>query len=229
MTPTLSERLAAVRDEIAAAATAVSRDPSDLTLIVVTKFHPLELIDELAALGVTEFGENRHPESRDKAARIHEIGAGRLHFIGQLQRNKARQVGRYADVIQSIDRVELVDALATLDREDRGPLDVTIQLSLDGDTSRGGVRLDEAEALAERVAVTGTLRLRGVMAVAPIDADTDAAFARVRDTSERIRGIVPDADWISAGMSHDFRSAISQGATHLRIGTAITGNRPTAP
>ena len=227
MTSTLSTRLAAVRDEIAAAATAVSRDPDELTLIVVTKFHPVDLIDEFAELGVTDFGENRHPESRDKAARIHELGAGRLHFIGQLQRNKARQVGRYADAIHSIDRVELVDALATLERE--APLDVTIQLSLDGDTSRGGVLLGDAESLAERIAATGTLRLRGVMAVAPIGADTDLAFAQVRETSERIRRIVPDADWISAGMSHDFRSAISQGATHLRIGTAITGNRPTAP
>ena len=226
----LRERLAAVRSAIADAAAAAGRDAAGITTIVVTKFHPLELVDALHGLGVRDFGENRHPESRDKAARAHELGDGaRLHFVGQLQRNKARQVGRYADAVHSIDRAELVDALATLDRGEAGPLDVAMQLSLDGDTARGGVPLDEAEALAERIAGIPALRLRGVMAVAPIGADTDAAFATVRETSERIRRIVPDAEWISAGMSHDFRSAISQGATHLRIGTAITGNRPTAP
>ena len=226
----LAARLAGVRERIASAAGAAGRDPAGITTIVVTKFHPLELVDALHGLGVRDFGENRHPESRDKAARVHELGDGaRLHFVGQLQRNKARQVGRYADAVHSVDRDELVDAFTTLDRGEAEPLDVAMQLSLDGDVARGGVPLDEAEALAERIAATGSLRLRGVMAVAPIGADTDAAFARVRETSERVRRIVPEADWISAGMSHDFVSAISQGATHLRIGTAITGNRPTAP
>ncbi|NLT25384.1 MAG: YggS family pyridoxal phosphate-dependent enzyme [Microbacteriaceae bacterium] len=226
----LRGRLEAVRAEIDEAAAAAGRDPAGITCIVITKFHPLELVDALHGLGVRDFGENRHPESRDKAARVHELGDGaRLHFVGQLQRNKARQVGRYADAVHSIDRPELVEALATLDRGERGPLDATLQLSLDGDTARGGVPLDAAEALAERVLETPSLRLRGVMAVAPIGADTDRAFAEVRAVSERIRRLAPDADWISAGMSHDFRSAVSQGATHLRIGTAITGNRPSAP
>ncbi len=109
------------------------------------------------------------------------------------------------------------------------PLNVTIQLSLDGDVSRGGVPLNEAESLAEAIAATPSIRLRGVMAVAPLSADAHTAFAATREVSERIRRIVPDADVISMGMSHDFRSAISQGATHLRIGTAITGKRPSQP
>lgn len=227
----LEMRLAAVRAEIAAAAREAGRDPEEISLIAVTKFHPVELLDELYALGVRDFGENRHPESRDKANHLHErYPDARLHFIGQLQRNKARQVGRYADCIQSIDRAELVEALAKLERDaTAGPLEVAIQLSLDGDTSRGGVPLDDAESLAEAIARTPTIRLGGVMAVAPIDADTDLAFARTREMSERIRRIVPDATMISMGMSHDFRSAISQGATHLRIGTAITGKRPDQP
>lgn len=227
----LAGRLAAVREDIARAADDAGRDPESLTLVAVTKFHDLDIIDALYELGVRDFGENRHPESRNKAARLHEIAAGdaRMHFIGQLQRNKARQVGRYADVIESIDRVELVDALATLEREDGRRVDVTIQLSLDGDTSRGGVMLTEAPELARRILDTDTLNLRGVMAVAPIGADTDEVFASVRRVSEQIREFAPDADWCSMGMSHDFRSAISQGATHLRIGTAITGMRPTAP
>lgn len=227
----LAGRLATVREQIAAAAEECDRDPESITLVAVTKFHDLDIIDALYELGVRDFGENRHPESRNKAARLREVAGeqARMHFIGQLQRNKARQVGRYADVIESIDRVELVDALAKLEREDGRAVEVTIQLSLDGDTSRGGVILDEAPDLAKRMLDTDTLALRGVMAVAPIGADTDQAFAAVRETSERIREFAPEATWCSMGMSHDFRSAISQGATHLRIGTAITGMRPTAP
>lgn len=233
---TLEGRLAAVRHEIAVAANAAGRDVDEITLVAVTKYHPVELLDRLYELGVRDFGENRHPESRDKANHLHErYDDARLHFIGQLQRNKARQVGRYADFIQSIDRLELVEALAKLERgaasaDDLAlPLSVTIQLSLDGDISRGGVPLYEAESLAEAIAATPSIRLRGVMAVAPLGADTDAAFTATREVSERIRRIVPDADIISMGMSHDFRSAISQGATHLRIGTAITGKRPAQP
>ena len=108
----VAERLERVRGEIAEAAREAGRSSDELTLIVVTKYQPLELIDVLAELGVRDFGENRHPESRNKAQRIHELGAGRLHFIGQLQRNKARQVGRYADAVHSIDREELVTALS---------------------------------------------------------------------------------------------------------------------
>lgn len=223
-------RLAAVREEIAAAAHEADRNPDEITLIAVTKYHPVELLDALYTLGIRDFGENRHPESRDKANYLHErYPDARLHFIGQLQRNKARQVGRYADYIQSIDRLELVDALAKLEREPSNPLEVAIQLSLDGDTSRGGVPLEDAEALAEAIAQTSTLHLCGVMSVAPIDADTGEAFAATRAASERIRRIVPEAEMLSMGMSHDFRSAISQGATHLRIGTAITGKRPDQP
>lgn len=219
----LAHRLATVREHISAAAAAAGRTPEEITLVAVTKFHDPAIVEALYGLGVRDFGENRHPESRGKAEVAHAHDDARLHFIGQLQRNKARQVARYADVIESIDREELVEALAKLEGE---AVDVTIQLSIDGDTSRGGVPLGDAEALAERILATPTLRLRGVMTVAPLGMDPEAAFARARETSERIRTLAPGADWLSMGMSHDFRSAISQGATHLRIGEAITGKRP---
>nr|WP_318655806.1 YggS family pyridoxal phosphate-dependent enzyme [Gulosibacter chungangensis] len=226
----LAMRLAAVRQEIDDAVRAANRHPDEITLITVTKYHPVALLDALYALGVRDFGENRHPESRNKAEHLHErYPDARLHFIGQLQRNKARQVGRYADCIQSIDRIELVEALAKLEREPNAPLEVAMQLSLDGDTARGGVPVAQAEALAEAIAATPTLRLCGVMAVAPLEANAEEAFASTREASERIRKIVPEATMLSMGMSHDFRSAISQGATHLRIGTAITGKRPDQP
>jgi pyridoxal phosphate enzyme (YggS family) len=213
------------RERIAVAAKSAGREPSELTLIAVTKFHDADIVRALHDLGVRDFGENRHPESRTKAEVAHGLEDARLHFIGQLQRNKARQVGRYADVIESIDRADLVDALAKL--EDR-TIDVTIQLSIDGDTARGGIPLAEAPALAERILDTDSLRLRGVMTVAPIEMEPSRAFALARETSERIRTLAPEADWCSMGMSHDFDSAISQGATHLRIGEAITGKRPTS-
>lgn len=224
----LAERLAGVRERIVEAARAAGRDPEDITLIAVTKFHPVDLIDRLWALGVRDFGENRHPEARDKSARVNLLGDGaRLHFIGQLQRNKVRQVARYADVIQSIDRDEVVDALTGIERD--RPLEVTVQVSLDGDPLRGGAVADDVERIAERILENGALTLRGVMGVAPLGVDPAAAFADLRAVSERVRRIDPDATWISGGMSHDFPSAISQGATHLRIGEAITGKRPVRP
>jgi pyridoxal phosphate enzyme (YggS family) len=144
------------------------------------------------------------------------------HFIGQLQSNKVRAVLEYATVVQSIDRVSLVGAI-----ESTGlPIDAFIQLNLTDDPNRGGVAPGELDALTERVLEAPNILLRGVMAVAPLGEDPRAAFRRVRDASERVRVLAPDADALSMGMSGDFREAILEGATHLRIGTAITGNRP---
>ncbi|MDI2098238.1 YggS family pyridoxal phosphate-dependent enzyme [Ruicaihuangia caeni] len=216
----LAARLEQVRADIADAARAAGRDAAELTTIVVTKFHPASLIRDLVALGVRDFGENRHQEAQAKAAELHDLDL-RWHFVGQLQTKKARQVRRYADVIHSIDRDALVDALAEGDR-----VQCFVQLNLTDDPARGGVADAELEALVERVLAAPALDLLGVMAVAPLDEDPRRAFARVRAASERVRSLAPDAGAISAGMSHDFAEAIAEGATHLRIGSAITGNRP---
>jgi pyridoxal phosphate enzyme (YggS family) len=217
--PTLAERLRTVTDQIADAAREAARDPASITTIVVTKFHPAALVRELAALGVRDFGENRHQEAQPKAAQLADLGVT-WHFIGQLQSKKARQVAEYADVVHSVDREALVDALAG------SPLDVFLQVNLTDDPARGGVTPERLEALAERVLATDTLRLRGIMAVAPIGAEPRAAFAMVRGLSDRLLRIAPTASSLSMGMSGDFREAILEGATHLRIATAITGNRP---
>mgnify|MGYP003880952457 CR=1 FL=1 len=146
------------------------------------------------------------------------------HFVGQLQRNKARQVARYADVLHSIDSTELVEVL---EGGDERPLrDALVQVNLTDDPGRGGVAPADVDALAERVAASSALRLRGVMAVAPLGEEPGRAFERLARHAERVRAIDPDARWISAGMSADWREALEHGATHLRIGTAITGNRP---
>lgn len=220
--PGLAERLAAIDDEIAEAARAALRDPASITRIVVTKFHPAELVRELAALGVRHLGENRHQEAAAKAAELADLDL-EWHFVGQLQSNKASAVRRYARAVHSIDRESLVSALADPGAPE---IDCFIELDLTGLPGRGGVDPEGLGELAERVLATPGLRLRGVMAVAPLEAEPRAAFARVRAASERLRTLAPQADAISAGMSGDFREAILEGATHLRIGSAITGNRP---
>jgi pyridoxal phosphate enzyme (YggS family) len=218
----LAERLAAVDAGIADAARAAARDPAELTRIVVTKFHPASLVRELAALGVRDVGENRHQEAQAKAAETDDLEL-RWHFVGQLQSNKARAVRRYAHAIHSLDRDSLIDALADADAE---PLAGFLEIDLSGEPGRGGADPADAERLAERVLQTPGLSLVGVMAVAPLGAEPRAAFARLRGVSDRIRSLAPDADRISAGMSGDYAEAILEGATHLRIGTAITGKRP---
>lgn len=221
MTDTPAARLAAFLEDLEQA-----RQARDVTVVVVTKFHPVQLVRELAASGHRDFGENRHPEARDKAAALADLDLT-WHFVGQLQRKKARQVARYADVLHSIDSLELVEALEGGEPEaDRPVRDALVQINLTDDPGRGGVDAAGLEPLAERVAAAQHLRLRGVMAVAPLDEEPAAAFERLAAHAERVRTIDPTAEWISAGMSGDWREALQHGATHLRIGTAITGNRP---
>ena len=219
----LAERLAAVQGTIADAARDAGRSPTEITTIVVTKFQPATLVAELASLGVHDIGENRHQEAQAKAAELADLDL-RWHFVGQLQSKKARQVRSYATAIHSVDRTSLVDAL----RSDEASVDCFVQVNLTDDPSRGGVAAEGLDALVEHVLDTPGLRLRGLMAVAPLDEPARPAFARVRLLSERITAIAPQATDLSIGMSHDFREAIQEGATHLRIGTAITGNRPDA-
>ncbi|GAA2022292.1 YggS family pyridoxal phosphate-dependent enzyme [Agromyces tropicus] len=218
----LSERFDAVRASIADAAREAGRAPDDLTTVVVTKFQPESLIRELAALGVTDVGENRHQEAQAKARALADLGLT-WHFVGQLQSKKARQARAYASVIHSIDRDSLVDAL----RSEEATVDGFIQVNLTDDPGRGGVAADALLPFAERVLATPGIRLLGLMAVAPLDEPARPAFARVRLLSERLQGVAPEAVAMSMGMSHDYRDAILEGATHLRIGTAITGKRPT--
>jgi pyridoxal phosphate enzyme (YggS family) len=221
----LGERLARVAAAVDGACAAAGRSPGELTTIVVTKFHPPGLIRALYALGVRDVGENRHQEAQAKAAELNDLEGLRWHFVGQLQSKKARQARRYAHAVHSLDRDSVVDALS----DDSGSVfDGFVQVNLTDDPARGGVLEGDVERLAERVLSTPGLRLRGVMAVAPLDEEARPAFARLRAVSERVRSLEATADAISAGMSPDFAEAVAEGATHLRIGTAITGSRPDA-
>ncbi|MET2012842.1 YggS family pyridoxal phosphate-dependent enzyme [Microbacterium chocolatum] len=224
---TLIERLGAVDARIAEVARANGRDPAEITRIVVTKFHPASLVRALRAAGVRDVGENRQQELSAKAQELDDLADLRWHFVGQAQTNKARAIRAVADGVHSLDRPRLADALdAAAGDPDAPALDVFLQINLTDDPARGGVHPDELLALAEHVTGCRTLRLRGVMAVAPLDEEPARAFARLARMSESVRSVDPSASAISAGMTGDFEEAIAAGATHLRIGSAITGPRP---
>ncbi len=211
---------------IADAARAAGRDPGAITRIVVTKFHPPSMIDELYALGVRDLGENRQQELTQKAAIVGEREDLRWHFIGQAQTNKAKAIRAAASVVHSVDRAKIADALDAAGSPDAPALDVLLQVNLTDDPARGGAAPEDLQRLTQHVGRCRTLRLRGVMAVAPLDEEPARAFARLSEYADRVRGIAPEATWISAGMTADYPEAIAAGATHLRIGSAITGPRP---
>jgi len=220
----LAARLSAIDEKIADAARAARRDPEEITRIVVTKFHPADLVRDLHALGVRDVGENRQQELSAKQSTLSSLDL-RWHFIGQGQTNKAAAIRRSADVVHSVDRDRFADALHRA-ADDDDQLDVLVQINLTDDPGRGGAAPEQAAALAEHILTLPSLRLRGVMAVAPLDEDPASAFARLREVAEHVRAVEPAASWISAGMTGDFAEAIAAGATHLRIGSAITGPRP---
>jgi pyridoxal phosphate enzyme (YggS family) len=221
----IGERVAAVREQVSRAAALAGRSADEITTIAVTKFHPAALVAELYDAGVRDVGENRHQEAEGKASELVGLEGLTWHFVGQLQSKKARRVARYARVVHSVDRDSVVDALASADRS----VSCFVQVALSDEDHRGGVRPPDVERIAERILDSESLALLGVMAVAPLGEEPRRAFARLREISDRVRSIDPSAVGISAGMSGDFVDAILEGATHLRIGTAITGNRPTTP
>jgi pyridoxal phosphate enzyme (YggS family) len=223
----VAANLDAVRRRIAAACDAADR-ADDVSLVVVTKFFPASDVRLLAEMGVTDVGENRHQEAEAKAAECADLGL-RWHFIGGLQSNKAAAVASYADVVESLDRPKLVGPLARGAQARGQDLDVLLQVSLDppGSDNRSGVAPADLADLSRRVEEADMLRLRGLMAVAPLGEDPDAAFARLADVRESFLGDHPGATALSAGMSGDLEAAIRHGATHVRVGSAVLGERPT--
>lgn len=219
--------LDAVRRRIAEAAHAAGRDADEVTLVAVTKFFPASDVRLLAELGVTDVGENRHPEAGDKRAECDDLPL-RWHFIGGLQSNKAAVVGSYADVVESVDRVKLVHALDRGAHARSHPVDVLLQVSLDppGREGRAGADAADLPALADAVDAAGMLTLRGLMAIAPLGEDPRAAFARLAAIRADFVAAHPDATWLSAGMSNDLEAGVEAGATHVRVGSAILGARP---
>ena len=221
----LAANLEAVRARIARACELAGRDPGEVTLVAVTKFFPATDVDLLAGLGVTAIGENRDQEVSAKLAEVTARDRLAVHFIGQVQSKKAGSVVGYADVVQSVDRPKLVTALDRAAGTAGKVLEVLVQVNLDEAPGRGGVPPEGARHLADLVVATDHLRLRGVMAVAPLGADPDPAFATLQEVAGAVRDVHPGADWVSAGMSGDLEAAVAHGATHLRVGSAILGTR----
>jgi pyridoxal phosphate enzyme (YggS family) len=220
----LAARLADVRGRIAKACEVAGRDAGAITLIAVTKTRPASDVRLLSELGLRDVGENRDAEAAPKAAQCSDLHLT-WHFIGQLQTNKCASVVRYASVVHSVDRARLVHALGRAARRAERVIDCLIEVSLDGDPARGGTPAGEVPALAEVLAAESGLVLRGVMAIAPLGVAPAAAFARLLDSASAVRAVRPSATVISAGMSGDFEAAVEAGATHLRIGTALLGDR----
>ncbi|MGW2398738.1 YggS family pyridoxal phosphate-dependent enzyme [Kitasatospora sp. NPDC001664] len=231
----LGTNLEVVERRIADACAAAGRAREEVRLVVVTKTYPAEDTALLAALGVTDVAENRDQDAAPKAETCRELPLD-WHFVGQLQTNKVRSVVRYANHVHSVDRPRLVESLAAAVRNaERPPLGCLVQVALDKESGEGegraGVAPEEVLALAGAIADTPGLRLDGVMTVAPLAGplagDPAKAFERLAEIASAVRGSHPAATMVSAGMSGDLEQAVAAGATHVRVGTAVLGVRPT--
>jgi PLP dependent protein len=223
----LRRGLLSVRRRIADAAQSAGRAPDNVTLIVVTKTFPTSDVGLLASLGVQDVGESRHQEAVVKQQECADL-ALRWHFVGRLQSNKASAVARYASVVHSVDRLTLVGKLGEGAARSGQRVECLIQVNLHGDHGRGvgGAGAGDLERLADSIASADGLDLRGLMAIAPLAADPAEAFERLAELSHRLRRSHRGATWISAGMSGDLEAAVIHGATHVRVGSAVLGARP---
>lgn len=231
MEASLEERLNSIHQRIDAAAKAANRSSDEIKLVVVTKNHGYELALELLELGENQFGENKDQEASLKAAQVAEnLTSGQTaptwHFVGQLQSNKVRSMLSYSSVLHSLDRSSLLKELAKqLAKTPEQSIEVFIELNLTDDPNRGGVELNNLNSFTEQVLAVPQLKLLGVMGVAGLGVEPAVDFARILKASHEVQTLSKAATFISAGMSGDFEEAIGFGATHLRIGTAITGKR----
>ncbi|WP_134324378.1 YggS family pyridoxal phosphate-dependent enzyme [Cumulibacter soli] len=240
----VAARAAEFRQRLDDACRSAGRSPGEVNLVAVTKNHPPQYAARALASGLFDLGENKPQELAAKRAGVgevdHDLGQrATWHFIGRLQRNKAKQVVANADMVHSVDRSALGAALAKAAQDDDrwsayAPLPVLLQVNLDPDAprgeqdsaaARGGAHPADILRLANDVAGHELLRIRGLMAIAPLGQDPDVCFARLYRLSLELRVEFPAAEVISAGMSGDYPAAIAHGATHVRVGTAIFGER----
>jgi pyridoxal phosphate enzyme (YggS family) len=215
----IEANLVDLNSRIEKAAKAADRSLEEITLVAVTKTFPVSDIEFLYQLGIRNFGENRDQEGSIKAPQLPDDCI--WHFQGQIQSNKLKSIALWADVIHSLDDASHAKKLSSLVANK----DIFIQLSLDSQPNRGGVAPEELDGFARAIAELGNLKVRGLMAVAPLDEDSKLAFARLNLLSKQLVKTLPIASEMSAGMSNDFEAAISQGATLIRIGSQILGVR----
>ena len=223
----IAARLAAVRERIARAATAAGRDPAGIRLVGVSKLQPVSAIQAALAAGLEDLGENFVQEALEKMDALGPVPA-RWHFIGALQSNKTAAVAARFDWVHGVDRLKLAERLARQRPAERPPLNVCVQVHVGGEASKGGAEPAEVEALAHAIAALPGLRLRGLMAVPPPETDPARQRAWCRELAElyqRLRAGGLGLDTLSMGMSDDLEAAVAEGATMVRIGTAIFGPR----
>lgn len=227
----IPENLQAVRQQIATVAREVSRDPQSVTLLAVSKTFGADAVMAAADAGQHAFGENYVQEAVDKIAFLQDKRPDlRLewHFIGPIQSNKTRAIAEHFDWVHSIAREKIAQRLSQQRPSQLGPLNICLQVNISGESSKSGVMPEQTSALAQAVASLPNLRLRGLMAVPEAEHDTDkqrAAFAQLRILFEQLRAGGLALDTLSMGMSADMPAAIAEGATIVRIGSAIFGNR----
>ena len=223
----LAVNLTTVHQRMSLAAARAGRDPQSVRLIAVSKGQPTEAVVAAAAAGVTDFGENYLQEALAKIAEVPRTGLT-WHFIGQLQSNKTRPVAEQFDWVHTVDRLKLAERLSAQRPAEVGPLNICLQVKLADEAAKGGIAPDDLPALAHAVQSLPRLQLRGLMCVPPASDDPAVErshFAQLRRLAEALRRDGIPLDTLSMGMSDDLESAILEGATHIRIGTAIFGPR----
>lgn len=221
----IAENLAEVRERIARACAAAGREAGEVMLLAVTKTWPASDVEILYELGLRNFAENRDQEAGAKAGQLRHLEEARWHMVGRLQRNKAKSVVEWAHQVDSVDSVRLAEALAKAAHAKGVQLDVLLQVSIDGDTSRGGCAIPDVGELAGAITRSGDLILRGAMTVAPMTMKPSQAFEALASVVSGLRDDHPTAVQLSAGMSGDLEDAISHGSTCVRVGTALLGSR----
>ena len=226
MTAILSN-LQAVHVAMDRAAVMARRDAAGITLLAVSKTVPARVIREACSAGQTAFGENYVQEALDKMQELRDLPL-QWHFIGPIQSNKTRSIAENFSWVHSVDRLKIAERLAEQRPANLPPLNVCVQINVSGEASKGGVAADEAEALAHAIAVLPGLKLRGLMAI-PAPAEgveaQRAPFAKMRELLQHLNNAGLSLDTLSMGMSHDLTAAILEGATIVRVGTAIFGSR----
>jgi PLP dependent protein len=223
----LPERLAQLRARLARAAAAAGRSAQSVTLLAVGKAQPLELLRAAAHCGVRDFGENYLQEALGKIAALREQPLT-WHFIGHLQTNKTRSIAQEFAWVHTLDRLKLAERLAAQRSPHVAPLNVCLQVNLGGEASKGGVSAAQLPELAQAVAALPRLKLRGLMCIPPEESEPArqrAWFAQLRGLQDGLNAAGADLDTLSMGMSGDFEAAIAEGATIVRLGTALFGPR----
>jgi pyridoxal phosphate enzyme (YggS family) len=228
-TPALRTRLDEVRARIARAAGRAGRDPASVRLVAVSKTFPAELVRAAAGLGQIDFGENKVQEALEKMDQTADLPI-RWHLVGHLQSNKAKKAGRF-DVIHSVDSAALVSRLDEAAQAAQKTIELLVQVDLAGEATKHGAQEDDVAGVCEATRSLAAVRLVGLMLLPPAVDDPEAArpfFRRLREVRERLvaRGVAPSTlHHLSMGMSHDFEVAVEEGATLVRVGTAIFGGR----